>query len=123
MSEAEIGEGETEDPQVASSSGNLHQLTQTVAASDLNALSLTGFAWELQRQKTEKGGQPTTAAGSRSVSPKQEASAILRAEFALGSDTCSQHTRLSFIHPDTHSPCNRAMLQLCWESLSEELLV
>lgn len=44
MSEAEIGEGEAEDPQVAYSFGNLHHQTGTVAASDLSALFLTGFA-------------------------------------------------------------------------------
>lgn len=110
MSEAETGEGEREDPQVASSFGNLHQLTWTVAASYLNALSLTDFAWELRRQKTEKGGYPTTPLGLRPVKPKQEASDVLWAELALGSDVCSQHTRLSFIHPGTRSPRNQAML-------------
>lgn len=64
MSEAEIGEGETEDPKLAPFLGNFHQVTQTAAASDPSALSLT---WELRRQRAEEGGYPTAAVESKST--------------------------------------------------------
>lgn len=102
MSEADIGEGETKDPQVASSFGNLPQVTQRVAASDLNALSVTSFAWELPRQKTEKGGYPTTAVGWWSVSPEQEANVVLWTSLPWAGLGHVLPTHQALIHPPWH---------------------
>lgn len=109
VSEAERCEGEThklmwEDAQADSSSGSLHQLTRTVACFTpiLAILSLTGFTWDLKRQKMEKGWHPAAAGGKHCLWASSGLGQVLPVHQAL---ICPpQHPATSLCHRCVDDP-------------------